>query len=551
MTDGGVAEPSESADGDEVGGGTEVAGGAGRKARRQGRPGRTLGVVTVMVLGFTGVGLLLAANEAPGRTARVVGGNLPLDPGATDPLDVTIHNSPTIRANPTNPSNLAVADRIESPRGGCALHVSLDGGANWSQTAVPALNAKANPCYSPDLDFGADGTLYLSFTSFAKVEGAGIVPDAVWVAVSHDGGRTLSEPTRASGPLAFQVRLAAHPTRPNRLYLTWVQASSVGSWGFTSDSNPIVVSRSYDGGATWADPVPVTSPKRPRAVAPALALGAGRDLYVAYLDVGDDRLDYAGGHEGRGGDPYPGRWSLVLARSTDGGATWKEAVVDPGIVPTQRFLQLSPPAPSLVVNRNRGRFHIGFHDGRLGDADVWVWTSRDTTTWSAPRRVNDTAKGDGRSQYLPQLAVSPNGRLDVIYYDRRSDAANHLNEVSLQSSFDTGDTFSPRVMLSDRPFDARRGPGWDRDLPDLGNRLGLLATHAESLAVWTDTRSATKDIVKQVLARALTTFSPGSTFRGPFRAAGWLAIAAAAVALLAVLTRPYRYRRRAGTPETQ
>ena len=86
-------------------------------------------------------------------------------------------------------------------------------------------------------------------------------------------------------------------------------------------------------------------------------------------------------------------------------------------------------------------------------------------------RVNDTRAGDGTAQYLPKLAVAPDGRLDVLYYDRRADRTNVLNEVSLQSSFDDGKTFrrassSPTAPFSSRiGFGAERGPAGPRQPP--------------------------------------------------------------------------------------
>lgn len=70
-----------------------------------------------------------------------------------------------------------------------------------------------------------------------------------------------------------------------------------------------------------------------------------------------------------------------------------------------------------------------------GSADVWVWASKDRgLSFEAPTKVNATTRQDRTSQYLPRLAVSPSGRLDVVYYDRQADPDNVMNEVSLQSS---------------------------------------------------------------------------------------------------------------------
>jgi hypothetical protein len=311
------------------------------------------------------------------------------------------------------------------------------------------------------------------------------------------------------GPLAFQVRLAADPNDPRRLYLSWVQASGVGLYKFEQPGNPILVARSEDGGSTWGRPVRVNDASRMRVVAPSVAVGPKGEVYVLHLDLGDDRLDYEGAHEGLGGRPYTGRFKLVLGRSLDHGATWDESVVDDGIVPIERFIAFLPSFPSVAVDPGSGRVYAGFHDGRFGTPDVLVWSrgAGDRAGWDGPTRVNDTPERDGSSQYLPKLAVAPNGRLDVVYYDRRSDPEDVMNEVSLQSSFDHARSFSESIPLSNELFDPRIGYGSERNLPDLGSRLGLLADNSSAYAVWTDTRAGSVDSNKQDLALARVTFS--------------------------------------------
>jgi len=87
--------------------------------------------------------------------------------------------------------------------------------------------------------------------------------------------------------------------------------------------------------------------------------------------------------------------------------------------------------------------------------------------------VNDTEERDRTSQYMPKLSVAPNGRLDVLYYDRRADRRrNVMNEVSMQSSFDAGDSFGPRLRLSSRGFDSRIGFGAKGGPPGSRQQIG-------------------------------------------------------------------------------
>jgi hypothetical protein len=140
--------------------------------------------------------------------------------------------------------------------------------------------------------------------------------------------------------------------------------------------------------------------------------------------------------------------------------------------------------------------------------------------------------------------VTPDGRLDVLYYDRRGDPRNVMNHVSLQSSFDRGRTFTPSLRLSSRPFDSRIGFGAKEGLPDLGSRLALISDERAALGVWTDTRGGTAATQKQDLAEAAVAFSDPPQLSGAQRNALRVAALLAALAGLAILA--VRLRRRSG-----
>ncbi|MGH9177565.1 MAG: hypothetical protein ACRD0N_03290 [Acidimicrobiales bacterium] len=506
-----------------------------------------------MLLAFLGAGLLaLGAGLAiigasrPGPSVAVEGPPAPIAAGGLDQTDLRANNSPTLARDPTDARHLVVVNRIDLPQYSCALHESRDGGATWQPGAIPFPAGEELPerCFAPDAVFDVEGNLYVSFVTLI---GLGNSPNALWISSREAGAGDLSTPTRVEGPRTFQVRLLADPRTAGHLYLTWLQADALGVALFPNTGNPIVLSKSQDGGATWSAPRRVSSPDRERVVAPSPAVGRPGQLLVLYLDLKDDRLDYHGGHEFRGGEPYAGTFALVLARSSDDGATWDETVVDDAVVPTHRFLVFLPQSPSLALDTERDRVYVGFSDGALDDADVWVRVSDEGgSTFGPRRRVNDTVRRDGTWQYLPRLAVAPSGRLDVVYYDRRADPSNVLNEVSFQSSFDAGESFTARQQLSGRSFDSRIGFGSVRGLPDLGSRLGLLAGEDRSLAVWADTRLGTQATNKQDLAIAKVRVEEEDALRGPLQAGGRVLVGVGGVLLIvcAVRTVQSRARRR-------
>jgi hypothetical protein len=472
-----------------------------------------LAAIALVLVGLSAVVLTQAMTTA--AQPERIGGNVPVNDGAGDRMDVSAHNSPVIARNPTDAGNVVIANRVDNPDFSCALHVSFDQAASFSQTSLPVAEPGDSKCYAPDVGFGPNGKLYVLFVT---LRGQGNRPHAVWLATSDDGGQTLSEPTRVAGELSFQVSLTVDPRRPDRLYVTWLDAEATATLGFPEAGYPIRFAASSDGGQTWSEPAVVSHAERQRVVAPTLAVGSHGALHLVYLDLGDDRLDWSGAHEGRGGPPYPGTWELVAARSTDGGATWQETGVDT-VRPPRRIVAFMPDVPALAIDRDRDRLYAAFHTRGDGDADVWLWRSTDGgVSWSSPVRITDTPADDGTAQYLPQVDVAPTGRVDVVYYDRRGDADNVMNEVSLASSRDGGVSFSQRLVLSDQAFDSRIGFGGYRGLADLGSRLGLLSTKQRALAAWADTRASTRVSGKQDLVRQAAAFSGLPVLTPPLQA---------------------------------
>jgi hypothetical protein len=518
----------------------------GKGPRPAGR--RTAWVAMLLVAGalvLVGVGAVLAARAAQRPPQpELQAGNVPLNKEAGDPDAFASHNSPVVARNPTDAANVVVANRTDNPDFGCALHVSFDAAASFTPSAVPVPNAEESKCFAPDVAFGPEGKLYVLF---ATLRGEGNRPHAVWLSTSSDGGETLSEPRRVLGELSFQVDLAVDPQQPGSVYLTWLDAEDTSTLAFPDTGYPVRFMSSRDSGQTWSTPSVVNDQDRERVVAPRAVVGPEGALQVVYVDLGEDRLDWAGAHGGRGGPPYEGQWELVAARSDDAGATWQETSVDT-LRPPKRVVVFLPEFPALAVDRDRGRLYAAYHARVAGDADVWLWRSDDGgATWDGPTRVNDTSPDDGTAQYLPQLDVASTGRLDAIYYDRRADADNVANEVSLASSNDGGATFSQRLVLSNQPFDSRVGFG-NVGMADLGSRLGLLSTSDRALAVWADTRHGTLASEKQDLVRQTVAFVgpdvPARWMQAPLRYGGGTVAAAGGLLGCGAVVAAWRRRRR-------
>lgn len=449
-------------------------------------------------------------------------------PATTRDAQQQAATSPVLAVHPDEPEFVALANRIEAPAFGCALQVSGDAGRTFVPTEpVSDLPEESETCYAPDVTFGPDGTLYYLFTGLA---GRGNRPVGAYLTSTPDRGRTFRMPRRVLEENRFGTRFAAGPD--GRLHLVWVETGGrePGLAAMPPPPNPIMAAHSDDGGQSWSQPVRVSDTERERVVAPTVDVAGDGTVHVAYYDLRDDTRDY----QGLEGPVWNGEWEVVVASSRDRGETFEPGVVAGEVTPAERVtLIFTMPPPALASNPEGGVF-VGWHGARHGDVDAFAATATDAgRTWSSPVRLNDDEVGNGRDQWLPQLAVSPGGRLDAIFYDHRDDAQNIAAHVYYTSSHDRGATFSQNVRLTSEATNTRIGlryggsPAPER--VEFGSQLGLLSRDDQAVAAWTDTRNAVQRRQQDVFVTRVAASEPA-----PWRAISALGLIAALAVVTAV-----------------
>lgn len=420
------------------------------------------------------------------------------------------NNSPTLLANPADRRFVVLANRLDAPDFSCALHVSGDGGQLWAPVEpVPQLPEGAEKCYAPEVAFDAEGVLYYLFVGLA---GRGNEPMGAFLTTSDDQGRTFTPPRQVLGPLNFAVRMAIDPDlgETGRLHLVWIEATSDPPLGgFGPPPNPILAAYSDDGGHSFSDPVQVNDAERTRVVAPTLELGADHAVHVAYYDLERDAVDY----QGLEGPVWPETWSVVLATSSNGGDGFGSgSVIDDSVVPPERVMLIFTMTPPALAVRG-DQVCAAWADGRHGDSDILGRCSGSLgRDWEAIRRLNDDPEGNGLSQFMPNLAFSPEGRLDAIFYDRRPHPHNVLNYVFLTFSTDGGDSWAPNVRLTRHASNSRVGQQYANPSAEgkveFGSRLGLLSRRGDALAAWADTRNSRPDTKGQDVFSTIVELPP-------------------------------------------
>jgi len=229
--------------------------------------------------------------------------------------------------------------------------------------------------------------------------------------------------------------------------------------------------RSDDGGQTYTAPVVVNAP--PAGQNPSQpAMDREGVIYQTFQRQFQDTVE------------------LFLAKSTDGGKTFNERLLD-----RQVGLGFRYDSAKLVVEPRSGALYTVWADQRTGRYQIFFRKSLDKgMTWgerSVLLAPDDDATGSSRS---PSLSVAPNGRIDIVYYHTAPEPdRQNFDDVYWNYSVDGGEIFISR-QVNETSVDRTKGySGPISSLRQLGNHYppGVSSTDEAAYVVWSDTREAT------------------------------------------------------------
>ncbi|HZV11630.1 MAG TPA: T9SS type A sorting domain-containing protein [Candidatus Kapabacteria bacterium] len=415
--------------------------------------------------------------------------------------NINISNSDTedfecvIAANPIDSNTIAVATILSYSYN--TIYVSSDGGTNWNGTVLPPDDGYCDP----SLDWDANGTAYLcglhgclSFPNDSLYCGRDVI-----IHRSLNGGQSWDvfdslhyalRPSAQSDTFYDEpfIYVDRNPVSPytNSLYVFYVENAVGGLFG----SLPTGIKMQYrrSGDSDFSAHIPVSQIQLSQF--PHAAFGLNGEIYVTYVGI-TNPFTLAGG--------------LYFNSSTDGGKTFSpDYVVFSGQYPDsikgfprQGTIKNSRigPTPTIVVDTShseyRGTIYICFAmpnpNSPASGLDIFVERSTNNgTTWSIPVRVNDDPLGTGADQLQPSMAISPDGALGVMFYDRRDDPNNYLLHTYIAISTDGGSTFVNARLTSQQtdPLIAaeRNGIG-------VADYCGITATRTAFYPVWSDGRA--------------------------------------------------------------
>ncbi len=333
-------------------------------------------------------------------------------------------NEPSIAVDPTNPNRMAIGwrqfDTITNNFRQAGVAFTTDGGLTWTPSILTPGNFRSDPVLESD----ADGNFYFSSLSSAtKAE----------VFKSTDGGANWGQPINSFGgdKQWLAVDRTSGPGRGN-VYQHWnVQFANVANTSFTRSTNG---SASYD--------APTTGPN-PFSKWGTLDVGPDGTVYAAGSD-----LDTNNGHlfakstnaQLVGETPTFTTQSINLGGLTSSGAINPEGLLGQVSIATDHS-----------TTANRGNIYVlGSVDPAGADPlDVMFIRSTDNgATWSAPTKVNNNSAGDNSYQWFGTMSVAPNGRIDVIWNDTSVDASNNFSVLKYAYSWNGGLSWLGNVALT-------------------------------------------------------------------------------------------------------
>ncbi|HSH59565.1 MAG TPA: sialidase family protein [Acidimicrobiales bacterium] len=460
---------------------------------------------------LTAVSFLLVVLVAQPPASAQRRGDVPVVTAAsqvtTNPNPTRAHSSPVIARNPEN-GELVIAETNVYEGFGIDVHISTDDGRSWFRGGSPMMEpytwnsdfAINGPYFT--MAFDDDGALYMALSAtdprFGDLNRAQR-PRPIFLARSSDSGRSFATDfvyrVAEDNPKVINNRrpmVAIDPKDSSKIYVSWLQTSS-------GEKSRSLIAASSDGGRSFSEPVDLAEP-------------VDQGGYQSRPAVGPDGVVHAifpgGGFTPQAppGAPAPEMpvRPLFYRQSSDSGRTWSPPrVIDQGSAGFDHMRK-----PLLAADPDSGALYAVWYGSSKtrptaeDDSDVLVRVSPDGgSSWSDPVTVNDDATSPNTRHYDPGIAITPNGRVDIAWYDFRNSPVPEsvpptfappfnnggFQDVYYASSTDAGRSFSPNVRITDRMIDRRIGV-WSNNIHSHYN-VGIASTNNTVYFAWQDSRN--------------------------------------------------------------
>lgn len=402
------------------------------------------------------------------------------------------HSEPSIAQDPTDPDVLVGASKMFSTlQGGpngyrfkVGTYRSLDGGKTWEDQGMLGGDDPNNDWSAlgygnttdPSVVFDSSGNAYVEIMVY---QGQQEENDLV-VYKSTDKGETWTPHSVAHMPPGVGIVmdidknwLTADTTGgkfDGFLYSTWTYLNCVLT------CHNVYFAASYDGGESWTPPKVISTTGSPLNQTSTPVVGPDGTIHVVFHDYSNH--------------------VLYMTTSSDAGATFTQPAPIANIVPPPSTLNGNVRSGPLVIGvptvLDDGTIHVVWNQVDNG-IDVVMATSTDGgATWSAPRTITGSTQGD---QFQPWITTTRGGTIWTSWFDRRHDPSNLRIHVYAARSTDGGQTFE-EFRVTDVDSDPQVGLPLDRGNRGFyGDYQGLVADDQTGAnLLWNETRPGSQEL---------------------------------------------------------
>ena len=343
------------------------------------------------------------------------------DAGARTTLSApeTVSASTTVGAAPMfalSPAGKRAVAWVSAPGGGTdgRLYVTIGGAPAELRDSLGPIEPHGEA--PPKISYGPDGTLYALYAVGKVVPGRRFPMSALRLAKSADDGKTWNTPVTVASDSAFGTRNfhALHVGSNGALYVAWLESAQGTSRTY--------LTRSTDHGTTWTTPALAAANPSCPCCRTAIATANDGTLYLAWRTV------LAGNVR-----------DVVVARSTDHGATWSAPV---RVHADNWVFDGCPHAgPSVQVDA-AGNVHIAWWTGKQGSAGAYYARSTDNGATFGPPVALGAAEFSAPAHV--QLALGDSGTVVAVW----DDGTVKTPKVVMRVSRDNGESFGPAMLVS-------------------------------------------------------------------------------------------------------
>lgn len=386
------------------------------------------------------------------------------------------------------PAPVGLADEGVKSKEGSVAPVVVQSAA-YQPVTVPAapgftpqtrLGFTTGDQWEPAIASDRFGHVYVLYPQYYGVPGCSTCDSPTMILqISADHGATWGTPApiSAGGP-QWDPQIAVDPVDGSTVYAVWMQ----------NNKSDIIVAKSTNFGASWSL---VTADNTNAATDKPILAVRGQDVYVAYNHA--QKVWVASSHDGGqtftevninpngklgwslagGGAVTPngqvyfswagyernggakGDVNLYISRSTNGGATWTNTVLDvsgaPPACPEYACGWAYLGAQAVMASDAAGNLYALWNANTTDKAPNRVYFSKSTDgglTWSA--KVDVSLAANGKHHAFPAIAAGAGGDVRVSWMDARAAAGSGLDRWNTyyRSSTNGGASWSAETDIS-------------------------------------------------------------------------------------------------------